>query len=557
MKARHAWLLCGIAAILLALWSPVRHFEFLNFDDDQYITDNSHVIGGLTRANITWAFAGERGGHWHPLTWISHMTDCTVFGLRAGAHHLHNLALHIIIALLLYMLVWRVQRNRWLAMLVALGVGVHPLRLESVAWVAERKDVLGLVWGLAAIHAYLWWTQQPNGKRCALFCGAWILSLLSKPTFVTLPLLLLCLDAWPLRRMETPGAWRACVREKWPLAIVMSVFAGVALWAQAHGGGLRGDEYAWIDRLANVWVSYLTYAAKIFVPTGEGIFYPFAPYAPGVGVGAALSVLAATGAAWCVRRAQPTLWFAWSWYLIALLPMSGVVPIGGQAFADRWSYLPQIGLLWGTFAWLQTRPGWHWARIGSVVWIGLLAILTARELPHWRNSEAIFRRTLQVSPDNFMAHLNLGVALDARGALAEATEHYETALRLNPTYPEALNNLGGARARGGAFAEAEPLFRRALARRSTLDTANYNLGLLCAQTGRPWQATLWLWRAAQLHFAPAWDSLRLMAHRLPAACRTSLDADETQARSELQQVLTAAPMRDEPVETLRSAVECH
>jgi len=488
---RHLAWAAAIALVVVAVFWRAHGFQFLNFDDDVYVTGNPFVRDGLSRANVVAAFTHPRGGHYHPLTWVSHMLDVSLFGLRPGPAHLMNVAIHAATTGLLFLLLLRCFADRLgLAAFTALVFGLHPMRLESVAWIAERKDVLALFFAVCTMHAWVSHARRPSVARylAALFC--FFLGLLAKPTLVTLPALLLLFDWWPLRR---PAALPALVREKLPFALLAGVWVAVTTSTQNAEGAMGAATFTLSDRVATAAVAYLAYLGKFFWPAGLGIFYPLVHYPPGVGAGAVLALAALSWLCLARFRDYPELAFAWAWFVIAPLPVIGLVQFGGQAFADRWSYLPHLGLTLGLAALASRRLPAPLLRPLAVMGVVALAIVTSVNLPHWASSEAIFAHTLVVSPDNFMAHTNLGNALDAAGRLDEAAPHYEEAARLNPTYPEALNNLGTLRARRGQMAAAVEQFRRALAIRPELPIARYNLGLALSALEQPVAATAeWL-----------------------------------------------------------------
>ena len=555
LAARHfAWAF-AIALAVLVLYAPVRGFDYLNFDDNEYVTENPFVRGGLSLDNARAAFTHARGGHYHPLTWLSHMLDVSLFGLRAGPAHVVNVVFHAATTALLFLLVCRCLAAPGLAAAVALLFGAHPMRLESVAWLAGRKDVLSLFFALATLHAWVSYAQRPSPRRYLGVGVLFALGLLCKPTLVTLPLLLLAFDRWPLARAESLAR---LLREKVPLAALSVASVVTTAWTQAREGAVVGLPGAALDdRAATAALAYLAYLGKLFWPAGLAIFYPLTKYAPGIGAGAVVALAALSYGCLSNARRYPALAFGWVWFVVAPLPVIGLVQFGGQAFADRWSYLPHLGLVLGLVATVHglLRPR---ARVvGAVVAVVACAVVTARALPHWRNSETVFRHALAVVPDNFMAHTNLGNALDQAGKLDEAAVHYEEAVRLNPTYPEALNNLGTLKARRGEMDAAEALFRRALAVRPGMLLARYNLGLAASSFGRNVEAaTEWLRLLAD---SPgdvrAWPSLQFVVIRtLSPACQ----AGKLRASAAEADAFRAALARWQPApaeQDLRAALE--
>lgn len=475
-----------VCAIVAVFWQ-VSGFEFINFDDPDYVSENPFVIAGLTRASIAWAFSNTLTGHWHPLTWLSHMLDCHLFGLNAGAHHVVNLILHICNALLLYRFLVTTTGARGAALFVALVFGVHPLRIESVVWVSERKDVLSVFFGLISLNLYVRFARTQAATAYALMCVAFVMSLLSKPTFVTLPVILILVDVFPLLRYRGGSSWWALIREKLPLFFISGIFCGVALLGQFLGGGLQSTSaYPLPDRISSAVVGFTIYLYKLFAAVGLGIFYPFQTYPLGVTCAAGLLLVTLTALACSQLRSRPYIFVGWLWFVVTLLPMAGFIQIGGQSVADRWTYLPHIGLItaivWGVRDLLKAAP-----RVQRVLACGVvvaLASVTVVNLPHWRASIPLFLHTLDVSPHNFMAHTNVGDAYLKRDDFDAAEPHLEAAVQLAPHYPEALNNLGVVYAHRERYVEAVRLFSRALFQRPSFTTARYNLGLVQSRLGK-------------------------------------------------------------------------
>ena len=530
--------------ILITFWS-VRDFDFINFDDPEYVTENPFVTNGLTGSGLSWAFTNTLTGHWHPFTWVSHMTDCQLFGVNAGAHHVVNLAFHIANALLLYCFLLKTTGVWGAALVAALVFGVHPLRIESVVWISERKDVLSVFFGLIALNVYVAFSRTRSLGAYALMCAMFIMSLLSKPTLVTLPALLLLIDIFPLKRYSrfTLSTMWPLIREKLPLFLVSGVFCGIAVVGQFLGGGLQSSTaYPVGDRIGSAMVGYVTYLHKLFAPVGLGIFYPFQSYAIGTTLGASLFLVALTILALFQLRTRPYISVGWAWFIVTLLPVAGFIQIGGQSVADRWTYLPHIGLIigivWGLRELLASSP--RTQRYLATACIVALVAITESNLPHWRASIPLFLHTLEVSPNNFMAHTNLGDAYLKGGQKDEAVMHLEAAVRLAPTYPEALNNLGVLRAQTGEYAEAARLFSRALAQRPSFTTARYNLGLTQSHLGRNISAlSEWV---TVMRDHPADNRAResaasLQAFAADAPCATILRAEGAYAKTAIERLV--------------------
>lgn len=497
LARREVWFVLLLATLTVSVFRPVVDFDFLNFDDDLYVTQNPAVRAGLTPASVRWAFTNTESGHFHPLTWLSHQGDVTAFGLDAGAHHRTTLLLHVL-AVLVCFLAWRAlllhqPGGAGIALFSAAVFAVHPLRAESAAWVATRKDVLSGLLFFSALWAWTRYARAPSRARLAQVTALYLLALLAKPTVLPFPLLLLALDAWPLHRLEGRTDLRARLREKLPLFALMLAFSAVALFGQSSAGALQSLEaLSPLERVAQASAAIVAYAGRFFVPAPLSIFHPLHPLPPGVGATAALLVFASTVAVFRARGLPLPLRVGWAWFVLLLLPVCGLVQIGGQFISDRWLYLPTSGLVAGVIAALQPQlsrlsPTLRAAAATGVVL--LLASLTVSQLPHYATSERVFRQALEADERNFLAHNNLGHALEARGALDEAEQHYRRSVHHHPTWPVALTNLANLCARRGEFGEAEALYRRALARQPDHASAHYNLALALAQQGR-WQESL-------------------------------------------------------------------
>jgi hypothetical protein len=468
----------AIAFLTLYLFSPVRNFLFLNFDDNLYIYDNPFVRSGLSLENIQWAFTQFHGGHWHPLSWISHMVDCQFFGLEPEIPHSENAIIHALNACLFFLLILSLLENIWLSLLGALLFAFHPMRMEAVAWVAERKELCASLFGLLTVLAYIKWVRTQSIYRKWLVMALFAIGLMFKPTLVVLPVLLILLDLCFLQKNEAP---RKLIFQKWSFFLLSILSSIVTIWAQKAGGGYRSfSEINLSDRLSAIPVGYLAYLGKLFWPTGYGIFYPFQRYAPGVGAGAWLSIGLITFFSVKNLKNRPWLFFGWFWFLVSLAPVIGFVSVGGQSVADRWTYLSHLGLILGILSAVVNLSDRQKKSLfgAGIVSVFICFQITSRELPYWRDSETLFTRTLEASPQNFMAHTNLGDALSLQGRMTEAAFHFEEAVRLHPGYSVALNNLGSIRAKQMQFQEAKKLFLQALEIRPDFPEAKHNLDFL-------------------------------------------------------------------------------
>jgi tetratricopeptide (TPR) repeat protein len=501
-SARLTALLLLVIAVGTAFW-PVLHNGFVSYDDEKYVTRNRHVQMGLGAESLRWALTTFEAANWHPLTWASHMLDWQLWGERPLGHHLSSLLLHLSNTLLLFLLLERMTRAVWRSALVAALFGVHPLHVESVAWVAERKDVLSTLFWLLTIGAYLRYARDPSVRRYAVLSISLTLGLCSKPMLVTVPFTLLLLDYWPLGRWSADTQGRTAlrlIREKLPLFLLSAAASVVTLVAQRSARALGTlDSYSLSDRLANAAVSYSAYLWKAIWPVSLAVHYPHPREAlpAWMPLFAALLLVAITVSVFRVRRRCPYLLIGWLWYLGTLVPVIGLVQVGQQAMADRYSYVPLIGpfimLAWGVPDLLAgvgrsdgapPRPRRVALALVSGAVVVMLIVATWFQLRHWRDSVTLFERALAVTESNAVAHNGLGLALATAGRPEEAIPHYRAALEIQPRHAEAHNNLAGALAVSGRVDEAIGHYERALSIDRRYPEALNNLGVALAQQGR-------------------------------------------------------------------------
>jgi len=468
----------------VALYAPVLHFSFLNYDDPEYVTRNLHVRDGLSAAGIGWAIRSTDSANWFPLTWVSHMVDVQLFGLNPGLHHFTNVILHAASAALLFHLLFRMTGAVWRSTFVAAVFALHPLHIESVAWIAERKDVLSAFFWMLALLAYVRYVERPVRSRYVLLLAAFIAGLMSKAMLVTLPLVALLLDVWPLRRPLT----RKLLIEKLPMFGLSAMVSILVFVAQRSGGAvLSVGQLPLALRMANVLVSYATYAIKLFWPSNLAVFYPFpASESDWVVIASALAIAAVS--AWVIRERvrRPYLMVGWLFYLATLLPVIGIVQVGLQSRADRYTYIPQIGLAI-MLAWGAAELGRRNERLVAVLAVVALVgwTLAARSyLSVWQDSATLFQHALTVTSDNYVAHSNLGVAMMDRGDNAGAVPHLRAALELRPGDAEAQDNLGEALLRLGQTDEAMVHVTEALRLDPSLPEGHVNMGAILSGRGQ-------------------------------------------------------------------------
>ena len=460
--------------VFLVFGQTIRH-GFLNFDDSEYILNNPPVIKGLTADSIRWAFTNFHAANWHPLTWISHMADCRYWGLNPAGHHLTNVILHAAAVVLLFLVLRDMTGFTWRSAFVAALFAVHPLRAESVAWIAERKDVLSGVFFMLTLWAYVYYQRNPRSStRYLLVHVAFILGLLAKSMLVTVPCLLMVLDYWPFRSYgqargeKRPGAtFRELLVEKIPLFAFSAISCILTVAAQTDAIEVVPNE-GWTVRMANVIVSYATYIKQMFVPARLAIWYPFDSHLPVNEVALSLLLLAVISIGviyW--RQKHPWALVGWLWYVGMLVPVIGIVQVGSQAHADRYTYLPQIGLYvaltWTVAELFATRPNRN--LILGVTGGGIVFALTFlgyRQVAYWEDLERFWRHTIACTQRNFVAHDSLGAILGSRKRLNEATDEYREALRLNPTYRQSMDNLGVAFLESGKPDEAIDQFLKTM-----------------------------------------------------------------------------------------------
>jgi protein O-mannosyl-transferase len=431
-----------LAAVVCAVFWPVTRNDFAGYDDNEYVTHNSRVNTGLTRENFKWALTAAHSNNWHPLTWMSHQVDCAIFGLSPKGHHAVNLAFHVANTVLLFLWLSGLTGSRGRSAFVALVFGLHPLHVESVAWVAERKDVLSGFFGLLALMAYTAYARASNFWRYLAVVALFAAALMSKPMLATLPVLLVLLDWWPLKRGLR-------IVDKLPLFGLSALSAAVTFWAQRQGGAVAGIEQLPLPmRLANAAVAYVRYLSKTVWPVDLAVFYPMRAWPAATVAACVAGLVLVTVAVVALRKRHPWLAVGWCWYLVTLLPVIGIVQVGMQSMADRYMYVPMIGLLIAV-AWELAR----W-RMAAPVVVAACAVLSWRQIPVWKDGLTLFTHALAVTQANFVAHDNLGVELDLRGRPDEAIEHYRETLRIKPGDRIGTNNLAQA-----TFEKGERLFR--------------------------------------------------------------------------------------------------
>jgi tetratricopeptide (TPR) repeat protein len=491
--------------LVIGVYWQSTSFDFLNYDDQAYVRDNPRVHEGFSPENLGWAFTTHRMGLWHPLTWLSLMLDGELFGIDPGAFHRTNLLLHAVNAALLYFALLGMTAERQRSAFVAALFAVHALNVQSVAWVAERKNVLSTLFWFAALLAYLWYARKPGWLAYGCVATAFALGLMAKSMLVTLPFTLVLLDYWPLKRITIErlsvrgvlSATRPRLIEKLPLFALSGATSIVAYWAQKQAGAIGDAEITPLsERLTNAVSSYVGYIGKSVWPFGLAFHYPHPHDTLSLGRVAicVLLLIAITVAALVFWRRCPYFLVGWLWFLGTLVPVIGIVQIGSQAMADRYAYIPTIGLFvvvtWGIADALSRFPTATRilpATAGSAIF--LLALRAWDEVSNWEDDLALFGHAVDVTDNNYIAHNNFGHALYRSGRRDEGIQHYAEALRIRPNYAGALVNLSNALADQGKTAEAVTGYQKALEMDPNHIGARLNLGMALFQSGKLDEAT--------------------------------------------------------------------
>jgi Flp pilus assembly protein TadD len=506
-----------LSVAVLAVYWPVHGYPFVFFDDGEYVYENPFVRRGLTGEAIAWAFRSFYAQNWHPLAWLSHMLDVQLFGVDAGAHHAVNVVIHVANALLVFAVLTRLTALPWRSAIVSALFALHPLRVESVAWISERKDVLSCFFGLLAIWAYARYVARASWARYLAVAALFAASLMAKPMLLTLPFVLLLLDVWPLRRIgpaeEDASAaarpvphvsLRTALLEKLPLLALTAASAVVTYHAQNSGGAVvRFPALPLGVRVGNALVSYVRYVSKTVWPQGLCAYYPHPAAGPPAWqvAGAALLLVGVTVATVALAGRARYLAVGWLWFLGALVPVIGLVQVGAQSMADRYTYFPGIGLLvalvWGAAEHVPSRAR-RWVAALGVAATAALAVTAALQVRTWQSSEALFGRALAVTTDNWMAHTILGRSRLQRGDTEGAIREFAEARRIQPGAPAASTNLGTALASGGREPEALAVFQEAVRIDPSYQNGWYNLGVFFVRAARPVDAVAALREATRL-----------------------------------------------------------
>lgn len=556
-----------LAVATLAIYLPVRNHEFIHYDDDTYVTDNPHVLSGLTIENIKWAFTTPHGSNFHPLTWLSHQLDCSLFGKTPGPHHLINVIFHIANTLLLFVVLNRMTRRIWPSAFVAALFALHPLHVESVAWVAERKDVLSTLFWLLTMLAYARYAERPNLTRYLLTLAVFALGLMTKPMLVTLPFVLLLLDYWPLNRLvlrkppDSPKMSKTGIinyqlsiinafAEKLPFLVLTAISSIITFIVQQKGGSVPSfASLGWKSRLTNAVVSYLAYIAKMIYPARLAVLYPHP--AGGIPVARAVifGVLLLLTTAFFLYHARRHKYLAlgWLWYLGTLVPVIGIVQVGVQAMADRYTYVPLIGLFlivaFGATDLLKNLPAKKYILAASAFLVlTTLTVATSFQLKYFKDGFILFDHTLAVTENNYVMHNNYANVLNDLDRPAEAVEHFKEALRFLPDSFEVHNNYGNALKKLDRIDDAIHHYQKALKLNPRAYLTHYNLALALVAKGQYDQAI----EHYKIYFGPDFEN---DAH-YDIATRLASEGKLAEAIEQYEKALKFTPDRVEALSNL-------
>jgi tetratricopeptide (TPR) repeat protein len=480
----------AIALVTAVAYGSVRRNGFVYYDDPKYVAENYVVLRGLTMDGIRWAFTTGTDANWFPVTWLSHMLDVELFGSNAGAHHLVSLIIHIASAVLLLLaLTWMTNATGRSAFAAAL-FALHPLHVESVAWVAERKDVLSTFFFMLTLCAYARYARKPGTVPYSFVAAFFAIGLMCKPMLVTLPFVLLLLDFWPLKRLERASIGKLA-KEKLPLFALCIVSSVVTFMVQRRGGAVAGlDSYPFVARVGNAFTAYAEYIRMMLWPAGLASFYPYPESVSPSLIATAIAIVGAcTFAAIRNARTYPYILVGWLWYLGTLVPVIGLVQVGNQALADRYTYVPLTGLFiiagWGAF---DVARKWRLPKLalpaGALVVLAAFAVIAHRQVSFWRDSVSLWTHALAVTSENYLAHNNLGRELAENGKVDEAIGHYNAALKIRPAYATARVNLGVALSKSNRTEEAIASYDEALRLKPDLPEAHVNLGAALVSQGK-------------------------------------------------------------------------
>lgn len=543
----HIFICLGLALIVILPFYQTSQFNFVIYDDSLYIMSNKNIQAGFNWNSISWAFTTMFGVNWHPLTWLSLILDYKMYGMNAGGYHVTSMLIHLVNSVLLFLILGRMTGQLWQSGFVAALFAVHPLHVESVAWVMERKDVLSAMFWLLTMGTYVYYVASPSWKRYIWVVVAFVLGLMSKPMLVTLPFVLLLLDYWPLRRFQDGAGvfidgWRLFL-EKVPLLVLSAAVSAITIYGQGSIGAIKSlENFGLPERMANVTISYWEYVFKMLWPVKLACFYPY-PTSFSIFVVVLSLVFLGAVCFFSFRyiRTVPYLGVGWFWFLGTLVPVIGIIQVGSQAMADRYTYIPLIGLFiviaWGIPDLLKGNPIYrYFVPVAAGTTILLMVILTYEQTGVWKDTRALFEHAIAVTENNYVAHNNLGTYLMKHKCLGEATSHFEKVVRIKPDNEKYLNNLGIALFQQNKYKESMTYYLRAIAVNPRFADTYYNAGDACLFNGRENEAIEYYQKGIQLR---------------PG------DAIAAVAENNMAEILIHQKKLDEAIIYLRAAIKHH
>ncbi len=527
-----------IAIATIVVYWPIGGYEFVHYDDKEYITANKNVANGLTWDGIRWAFTTFHASNWHPLTWISHMLDISLFGMQPGGHHLSSLVLHIASMMLLFLFLINTTRRFWPSAVVAALFALHPLHVESVAWVAERKDVLSTFLGLCTIYSYYFYVRIPSVARYLPVLLFFALGLMAKPMLVTIPFILLLLDYWPLQRLSFQANWRKIIIEKYPL-LCMSVASSIITLAAQQTAIAGFDNIGFAARLVNAIISYGRYMEQMILPIRLAVHYPF-PETPSYILAAVILVFLII-MTWLSLRYGKTMKYlpvGWLWYLVTLVPVIGIVQVGDQAHADRYTYMSLTGIFviiaFGISDWLDKHKNLRtFAFLSGICVITIFSVLTRNQVSYWKNSLSLYKHTLAVTDNNSKIMTNLAIVMMEDGKIDEAVTVLKQAITAVPDDAVALGAYANALSRQGRYEDALAVNQSAAEKAPHSVVAQTAVANTLIKLRRFSEAEIYLKEAISLNpkFPDAWAQLGVVLQhtdRLDEAVNASNRAIELQ-----------------------------
>ena len=571
-----AWVLLFVGTILV--FAPVRNYDFINYDDNTFVYENPHVTGGFTAEGMSWAFTKADIDYWRPLSWVTHMLDVELYGLKAGGHHVTNVLFHALATCMLFVLLHRMTRRFWESVAVAVLFAWHPLHVESVAWIAERKDVLcGFFW-FSTIYLYVRYTEKPAVGRFAWVFIVFLLGLMSKPMIITLPFQLLLLDVWPLKRIDLGGDWAskgAALREfwqrlRWPIVEKLPIFGVVLIScaatfaSQKEVGTMSSLQMLPVERrLQNIPSAYGHYLQKTVYPAKLAVFYPLQVKVDWTRFGIGVVLLVGGTVFVLIRlRKQPYLAVGWFWFLGTLVPVIGLIQVGGQSHADRYTYIALVGIFMAAVWWMSDWVRKDEKSRGQIgVWVGVIVVLlcligTRRQLPYWKDGQTMFRHALKITHDNYIAYYNLAQYHLRKGEYPQAIDLLREANRILPNTHDVLLNLGTALHDGRiSLPEARECYLGAAKAAPSSPQPHNNLGNLLVDMDRPKEALAHYQKALELkpdYFATLYNYAGTLAdlNQLEEAAKLyerahALEPEDLDVRNGLINTLSRSGRADE------------